>query len=933
METASRIPVSNGYGHNHAHAHGAHGIVHHHHQEMHAVKVEVNGHGRGPVAVVHDYSPINNSNIGSKPAAPNNTNINTNSPNGTKKQPKELAKNSKSPAKAAAPTGQRFQCPRCPKNFSRIENLTRHQANHEDIGKFACNICKKRFTRSDLLNRHRRIHEGSTRQHVTQLEHTSSSPLQAQPDAQRFDPEVHNGGRSMPQETSLPVIQDHHQNGVSNGGHPNPNIISNGHSSGALLNGHPNDVYHEQHQNIFIEHPSAGYQNILPHDGLDGQAPALLQGPPNPSQGLTSLMEAALAPQEPYPFTFTPSETFDPNLWGGFMLYGDSANAYMGTYNADISWSLNSFGTDNSPHYDMEKGVGDFPGDPYHYVPYQKYEVHPIDAADAEDEETNDWPDKAGEIDATHNRRLAPRIVPLHLIPVSWQPILDEARGAGLNASTIHPFQNIDESLRDTLLSTLDGTQFGRNELSRPEIVDVIFPPTGVLDFFLRLYIRFIHPRFPVVHLPTFDIYRSPPLLLLAMMFLGSGHSRMDRGRFCRLFYDHLRIACFRMQELDEKYLRSADNILTYFLLCLAGTWSGSKPAYEFSEGNRGVLITALRRARLLDCRPAANVEVNHYQRESQSPSDVSWMAWVENEKKKRLGLSIYVYDCMFPALFNNQPYISKAETTNCVFPCPEKYWESPTGESWRMLVGAADGPPITYYLHALNACLLRKRMKPASPIASIGGELGKIILLYALHTHIFEWRQSTSMMNPTGLMGAFGASALPIGESLRDRRKWLVDGLDSWGDCYLTPETSVSATLLQKLAYISLDVSLSDMHLVAGRSNNTNDGDFAEENLKHWANSEMANTTMAHVYSMLDLCHSCVNSGIVPDSSFEVAICLFTGGIICWAYAKLKTDAPREKYLKHMRNASTALTEMGCWRMCCMFGRILKSFEAQRTL
>lgn len=239
---------------------------------------------------------------------------------------------------------------------------------------------------------------------------------------------------------------------------------------------------------------------------------------------------------------------------------------------------------------------------------------------------------------------------------------------------------------------------------------------------------------------------------------------------------------------------------------------------------------------------------------------------------------------------------------------------------------------PPRYYLHALNSCLLRKWVKPTPPIAKTGGELGKLILLYALHTHIFEWRQSTSMLNPTGLLGTFGTSHLPVGQGLKERRQWLVEALDSWGDCY-GATANVSATLLHKLAYISLDVSLSDMHLVAGRSNNTNDGDFAEENLKHWANSEMANTTMTHVYSMLDICHTSVNSGTVPDSSFEVAVCLFTGGIICWAYAKLKTDAPREKYLLHMRNASAALTEMGCWRMCCMFGRILKSFEAQQRV
>lgn len=35
-----------------------------------------------------------------------------------------------SPAKSTV-TGNRFQCPQCPKNFSRIENLTRHQANRK----------------------------------------------------------------------------------------------------------------------------------------------------------------------------------------------------------------------------------------------------------------------------------------------------------------------------------------------------------------------------------------------------------------------------------------------------------------------------------------------------------------------------------------------------------------------------------------------------------------------------------------------------------------------------------------------------------------------------------------------------------------------------------------------------------------------------------
>lgn len=79
---------------------------------------------------------------------------------------------------------------------------------------------------------------------------------------------------------------------------------------------------------------------------------------------------------------------------------------------------------------------------------------------------------------------------------------------------------------------------------------------------------------------------------------------------------------------------------MTYFLLCLAGTWSGSKHSYEFAEGGRGILVTACRRSRLLDCRPAPRGEE---QNPTRSQYDSGWMSWIETEKRKRLGLSIYV--------------------------------------------------------------------------------------------------------------------------------------------------------------------------------------------------------------------------------------------------------------------------------------------------
>lgn len=171
---------------------------------------------------------------------------------------------------------------------------------------------------------------------------------------------------------------------------------------------------------------------------------------------------------------------------------------------------------------------------------------NPIDAADNEDDDTNDWPDKV-----TRPRR-APRIVPLRLIPISWQPLLDEAHAFSLGSAPQGLPQRVTPTLRKTLLDSLNSARF---DFAAPDISDAMFPPIAVLDFFLALYVQHIHSRFPVLHLPTFNVCSCPPLLLVAMVLLGSSHSKTDRGRFARIFHGPLRMACTRLYELDSRYV------------------------------------------------------------------------------------------------------------------------------------------------------------------------------------------------------------------------------------------------------------------------------------------------------------------------------------------------------------------------------------------
>lgn len=787
---------------------------------------------------------------------------------------------------AKSASGNRFQCPQCPKNFSRIENLTRHQANHDVVGKFACPICKKRFTRSDLLSRHRRIHNG--------------------PD-KRAGP---SGSHVMNNSVS-PVASE-------------PQPISN-------------LVHHdEKSNNEFVSTlPPSMRCQAAPHDSLPRIQEALYsdsRSAATQSQGLSSLVEAALAPLPPDNSLHAP-ENFNPSAWDGFMLYNDNPSIYMGPYDADISWTLDCFSQDPLSNIDSDFGLDFIKSD----APGQSSDL------DAEGDE-EDWPDKVSRLETPP--RWGPRVIP-KLGPESWYAVAQEAISCGL---TIGPRQKVNDVLRSTLLGMLQiELPAHSGDAVYVQINISTFPPSEVLDYFLRLYFKHVHPRFPITHIPTFDIFSSSPLLVSSMMFLGSCYSRADRGLFLRLFHNRGRVASMRLHEIEEKHLRILDNIFTLFNLLLAGAWGGSKKMFEFAEGVRGILITASRRARLLDCRPISRVQLDPSSLPRNSPQEIEWFSWIETEKRKRLGLSIYILDCQYASLFNVQPYISRAETTNCVFPCPEQHWEAPSPQAWNILLGPADIPPATYYLHALNGILLHKWTKPPPPVISTT-VFGKTLVLYGIHTLIFDWRTSVSMLNPTGLMGTTGNHALDIGAGLLSRRKWLIDALDSWNECYgeSSGEHSIAGRLLCALGYVSLDVSLSDVHLMAGRSSSRQDCEFAAVNLRYWANSDIVSGTMKNVYGMLNLSYECIrirdgnvvdgvlgtmglNGRTLEEASYEIALCLFTGGLVCWVYKELRTGlGPQEKeeVMEGIRRAGRGLRGMRCWRMAEMFGRILATFE-----
>lgn len=191
-----------------------------------------------------------------------------------------------------------------------------------------CTICKKRFTRSDLLNRHRRIHP---------VDAASSGPPKSV-----VSP--------IPSSVASASVDDVLRNVINS----DQVKLSIEHDENSYQTQDLNARYsHEPHQ--ATQHNSTPNSLFLRHLLSQAQLSNPLAGTP-PPQGLTRLAEAAV-PSSTEPVASNP---VSGNVWddGLFMGLGNQAG-YMGTYDADISWTFDNFNAEsssnNSADYDMCK--------------------------------------------------------------------------------------------------------------------------------------------------------------------------------------------------------------------------------------------------------------------------------------------------------------------------------------------------------------------------------------------------------------------------------------------------------------------------------------------------------------------------------------------------------------------------------------------------
>lgn len=284
--------------------------------------------------------------------------------------------------------------------------------------------------------------------------------------------------------------------------------------------------------------------------------------------------------------------------------------------------------------------------------------------------------------------------------------------------------------------------------------------PQNVRDF-VKLYFTNYHNHFPMLHIPTFDIGRASDCLVLAMFCVGAVYSE------CGINHDQVRrlmdfVYNALVNHINEKMayqpnsIPSVEDMEAMMLLMVLFTWHGSYDQRRFVLRTYHNIVALARRARLFSPLTAAeigpdNVSDYHQVRadNTQPPSKRwNWHTWIEQEKRNRAMLIVFLLDSALVIYFNVMPQV-RTHDIHITLPCDDASWDAPDAASCSMALGLtadkdrAPGSAPRYPQQPEFLTALRVLMNPGLdlPFCCTNAQ-SKFILIHALHVQVYYYQR-----------------------------------------------------------------------------------------------------------------------------------------------------------------------------------------------
>ncbi|KAJ5730685.1 Krueppel c2h2-type zinc finger protein [Penicillium malachiteum] len=351
------------------------------------------------------------------------------------------------------------------------------------------------------------------------------------------------------------------------------------------------------------------------------------------------------------------------------------------------------------------------------------------------------------------------------------------------NPSSFAPWSIVQGRLFEAL------TTLPQNILTSP-----FFLPSSLSHFF-DLYFQNYHPHFPILHQPTLDPTQAPPLLIAAIVTLGSTLS-CEEGHFQTSvqIHDSLRYIIFNSPDFEPP--ASLWCVQTLLLIQAHEKMFSTRKHHQLAHIFHGAIITLMKRG-----------VSYHSSYQGLDDLQLSWRQWVEIQSSNRTAFFGFVMDAQHSFMFGHTCILS-VQDVRLPLPCPDYLWECGDVLEWDRMIRKSPEPPG--FLPVLKKLIAR------TPIPPQCTAYGRLILLHGL-------------FSVTAHLKARDSVTLGVGGALPDRTRqstvdsWkdtLEKAMDTWSFCLVSRSSSLALEAskpLHRMAYVAIYTDITDMHILAG--------------------------------------------------------------------------------------------------------------------
>ena len=166
----------------------------------------------------------------------------------------------------------------------------------------------------------------------------------------------------------------------------------------------------------------------------------------------------------------------------------------------------------------------------------------------------------------------------------------------------------------------------------------IVLPPSKILEYFLRSYVRSLSVYYPLVVAGCVDPNemlqnnQASTLLVLLMIAQGAAAMPMAEARYLSAgLTETCRISLFDIVEKDIELSADPVALRCALLFIVLGAWSGDKWLMDIAMGQRGMYISMLKHAGMLEPQPSMIPSFNNV-----TSAEIQWRSWLHREAQNR---------------------------------------------------------------------------------------------------------------------------------------------------------------------------------------------------------------------------------------------------------------------------------------------------------